>query len=168
MEMYLSLSVDRKVHIKMESAIPEKTTFAARLKSLLMVDCIRLSRLLETCQYACLYSLLCLPIGVGIDRMFAGLYPVVKEGNGYNRRQVRRAILACMLQVMFDAVAIFYIRKIVYLLPFMFDICPSKYVSHYHVNEVIGEAAIALIFVGVQTNLIESLDKLRKASWFSA
>ena len=141
--------------------IPEEKPFMERLKSLLSVDCIRFSRIIETIQYAFLYACICLPVGIGIDMIFANLYPKVKEEEVYTWNQTWQAIGICICQVILNAVSIIYIRKMADLFPFFFNLCPSRYVAHYHVDEVFGEAAIALIYVGVQTSLIRALDKIR-------
>ena len=49
------------------------------------------------------------------------------------------------------------------VVPFFFEFCPSKYVPHWKVKEVEGELAIALIYVGIQTSLIDALATLRKS-----
>jgi hypothetical protein len=141
--------------------IPEEKPFGERLKSLLAVDCIRLSRILETMQYAFLYACICMPVGLGIDMLFAHFYPKVEEDEPYSWKQMWLAILVVICQVVMNAVSMIYIRKFADLFPFFFNFCPSRYVAHYHVDEVFGEAAIALLFVGVQTSLIHALDKIR-------
>jgi hypothetical protein len=141
--------------------IPEEKPFTERLKSLLSVDCIRFSRIMETMQYALLYACICLPVGIGIDAIFSNLYPDAKEAEEYTWKQTWQAIGVSILQVILNAVSIIYIRKLADLFPFFFNLCPSRYVAHYHVDEVFGEAAIALIYVGVQTSLIHALDKIR-------
>jgi len=142
--------------------IPEEKPFAERLMSLLRVDCIRFSRILETMQYATLYACICMPVGILIDRACGPLYPKMEdEGEPYTWNQTWQAVAAAILQVVLSAVSIIYIRKLADLVPFLFNFCPSRYVAHYHVDEVFGEAAIALIFVGVQTSLIKALDKIR-------
>ena len=136
--------------------------FKERLASLLKLDCVRLSRLLETMQFAALYACLCMPVGIGIDRLFEALYPKAAEGARLSSPQLWRTIGVAVLQVITSAVAIIYIRKLADLVPFFFNLCPARYVAHYHVDEAFGEAAIALIFVGVQTSLIGALDRIRR------
>lgn len=141
--------------------IPEEKPFGERLKSLLSVDCIRFSRVLETMQYAVLYACICMPVGLGIDILFGRFYPEVAEDQAYSWKQTWVAIAVVVCQVVVNAVSMIYIRKLADLFPFFFNFCPSRYVAHYHVDEVFGEAAIALLFVGVQTSLIHALDKIR-------
>ncbi|NBU16858.1 MAG: hypothetical protein EBS48_07570 [Actinobacteria bacterium] len=146
----------------MKDPLPDDKTFRERFASLIRVDCIRTSRLLETCQYACVYTLLCLPLGIAVDSLFAKLHPAVEEGKKLTKAQLWKAVFVCALQVIVDALAIFYVRKVANLVPFLFNICPRSYVAHYHVDEFFGEAAIAIIFVGVQTGLVRTLELLRK------
>jgi hypothetical protein len=141
--------------------IPEEKPFEERLRSLFAVDCIRISRILETMQYAFLYACICMPVGLGIDALFSRLYPKVEEEAVYSWRQFWVAVAVVVGQVVVNAVSMIYIRKFADLFPFFFNFCPSRYVAHYHVDEVFGEAAIALLFVGVQTSLIHALDKIR-------
>jgi hypothetical protein len=141
--------------------IPEEKPFSERLKSLLAVDCIRMSRILETMQYAFIYACICMPVGLGIDLLFGRFYPKVEEDEAYNSKQLWVAIAVVVCQVVVNAVSMIYIRKFADLFPFFFNFCLSRYVAHYHVDEVFGEAAIALLFVGVQTSLIHALDKIR-------
>jgi hypothetical protein len=117
---------------------------------------------METMQYALLYACICLPVGIGIDAIFSNLYPDAKEAEEYTWKQTWQAIGVSILQVILNAVSIIYIRKLADLFPFFLNLCPSRYVAHYHVDEVFGEAAIALIYVGVQTSLIHALDKIRE------
>ena len=143
--------------------IPEEKPFSERLKSLLSLDCVRLSRILETMQYAVLYTFLCIPVGTCIDALFTPLYPRTENKDAqFNARQAWHAIGVATLQVVLFAVAVIYIRKVVALFPFVFNLCPSRYVQHYHVDEVVGESALALILVGVQVSLVDNLVKIRK------
>jgi hypothetical protein len=49
------------------------------------------------------------------------------------------------------------------VVPFIFEFCPEKYVPHWKVKEVEGELAIALCYVGIQTNIVDTLATLRKS-----
>jgi hypothetical protein len=85
------------------------------------------------------------------------------EEQRYTTGQLWQAIGAATAQVILSAVSIIYVRKLADLVPFVFNICPSRYREHYHVEEVFGEVAIAMIFIGVQTSLVKALDKIRGA-----
>ena len=143
--------------------LPEYKPFGERVESLLALDCYRFTRILETAQYAALYTCLCLPVGLLIDWLCARFYPEADAGNRYDGRKRWLAILVAVMQVVLSAVSIIYIRKIADLVPFFFNLCPSRYVAHYHVEEVFGEAAIALVFVGVQVTLVKRLETIRNS-----
>jgi hypothetical protein len=57
-------------------------------------------------------------------------------------------------------IVVFYCRKIVKVMPFVFAF-NSKYRVHES-NEYEGEIMIALVLIGVQINLIKKLDLLSK------
>lgn len=143
--------------------LPEHKSFEDRLRSLFMFDCYRVSRILETAQYAMLYACLCLPVGIGIDAMCSKLYPEPENKTTYTGRQLWVAIAVAILQVVISAVSIIYIRKLADLVPFIFNVCPSQYMAHYHVGEIFGETAIALVFVGVQVTLVKKLEIIHRS-----
>ena len=67
------------------------------------------------------------------------------------------------------AIAVFYVRKIVKIMPFMFvlqtDINGDGRVDKYHpylASEYSGEVMIALVLIGAQFNLIKKLDLLSR------
>lgn len=147
--------------------LPPRRDIGERIASLFTFDCIRLSRILETAQYALVFGILALGVGFGIDWLFRPLYPKAsKKGCGgfvYNRLQALHVIGIMLLQVMISAISIIYIRKIGEVVPFLLEICPSKYVPHWKVKETEGEIAIALMFVGIQTSIVDNLSTLRKS-----
>ena len=136
-------------------------SFGEAFKSLVSVDCIRWSRLVETAQYAALYAVLGLFAGVGIDTLCGYLYPV-KKGRIENAGQFWGTLGVVVLQVILGATGVFYIRKIAQLFPLFFNFCPSKYVVGYHVPERVGEIAIALVYVGAMATLLKNLDNMRE------
>ena len=150
-------------------AVPLPTTFSERLHSLLTFDCIRASRIIETAQYALIYGLLALMCGFFIDWLFRPLYPIPSKGKDtcihstFTSRQWEHAVCILLLQVVVSAVLVIYIRKVGELLPFLVQLCPDKYVPHWKVKEVEGELAIALMYVGIQTSLIDTLSTLRQS-----
>jgi len=148
--------------------LPEEKSFGERFRSLVALDCFRVGRIFETAQYALLYACICLPVGLGIDLLCKGLYPKLeptKEGEEsvYKGGQLWQAIAAAVLQVVLSAVSIIYVRKLADLVPFLFNFCPSRYVAHYHVEEVFGEIAIAIVFIGIQATLLEALARIRRS-----
>ena len=140
------------------------------LKSLFRFDCVRLSRLFETAQAAVLYSSIVLFLGAGIDRLFQNAYPLKRRdyseaGGGppvLSSRQFSTTLLCMLGQVALSCLAVFYVRHVVDVIPFL-NLCPSSYISGLGVSEVLsGELSVALVFVGVQTDLLFQLEQLRR------
>ena len=147
--------------------LPPRKDFTTRLQSLVRMDCVRISRILETAQYAVIFGILALIVGFAIDCLFRPLYPPTPEDRKLHGSAALRAVGILLLQIMFSAVAVLYIRKLGEIVPFLFEFCPSKYVPHYKVKELEGEMAIALAFVGIQTTLIETLETLRRSFFYA-
>ena len=139
----------------------ESKSFVDALGSLFRLDCVRINRILETVEYAAIYSFISLFVGSYIDHFFDKLYPVKDKDEIETRRQMWITIGFVCLQVIISAVAVLYIRKMGDLFPFLLNVCPSIYVEHYNVKEIEGEIAIALVYVGCQVNLMRQLEKLK-------
>ena len=135
-------------------------SFSQALRSLFNFDCVRFSRLAETAQYACIYALLALFIGVGLDTLCSKLYPV-KDGPLRTWAQFWGTVSVMTLQVVVSAITFFYLRKIAQLFPLFLNFCPSRYKVGYHVPERVGEIAIALVYVGAMGTLLKNLDRMR-------
>lgn len=150
-------------------AVPLPTNFSERLHSLFTFDCIRVSRIVETAQYALIFGMLALICGFSIDWLFRPLYPSPEKNGGacihptFTGRQCLHAICILLLQVVVSAVLVIYIRKVGELVPFLVQLCPDRYVPHWKVKELEGELAIALMYVGIQTSLIDTLSTLRQS-----
>ena len=140
-------------------------SFGERLQSLLSLDCVRISRILETAQYGAIFSILMLVAGLAIDALCHGLYPRPStKRNGcqvFTRREALRAAGAVIVQVALSAVAVLYVRKTGELLPFLFNFCSSKYVPHWKVRELDGELAVGCVLIGIQTSMLEALATIR-------
>ena len=125
--------------------------FSERFYKLVTLDKIRMIKLLEIIQYAFLYIIVTMGFGIA----FENLFPVPD-----NDKSIIYILLEIFAQCILSAIAVFYIRKIVKLFPFILSRI-SGYQSH-KIDEYNGEIIIGLIFVGIQTNLIEKFDILRK------
>ena len=125
--------------------------FSEHFAKLIAFDKIRALKLLEIIQYAVLYVFVALGFGIAIDKLF----PVPDDN-----KSTSYLLLEIFGQCILSAIAVFYMRKIVKLFPFIFEHI-AGYKAHT-VEEYNGEIIIALIFVGVQDNLIKKLDMLRK------
>jgi hypothetical protein len=133
------------------------------LRSLFSVDCVRGSRLLETIQFAFIYGILAIFIGAWIDALFFKIkQPPLSDDKRLDGQQFAETICLCLAQVILSALAVFYMRKIVGVIPPLFNFCPSHYVPHAGVHEFEGEIAVAMIFIGVQTTFVRRLELLRR------
>ncbi len=141
--------------------LPHRPGFGEALDSLLTWDCIRWSRLIETAQCAALYAILGVLFGVAVDRAVRVLYPQA-EGPIGSWRELGLTLAVVVLQVVLSAVLVIIIRKVASLVPFFFNLCPSRYVEGYHVQEMDGELAVGLAYVGSQTTLIRQLEKINE------
>jgi hypothetical protein len=135
-------------------------TFGQSVWSLIDLDTIRLSRIAETAQYAAIYAILALFVGVGLDMLCAKIYPV-KDGVIETWPQFWGTAGVVLLQVIISAVMVFYMRKVAQLFPLILNFCPSRYKVGYHVPERVGEIAIALVFVGAMSTLLKNMDRMR-------
>lgn len=143
-----------------ESGAPK--SFRQAFKSLVEFDCIRLSRLAETAQYAAIYAFLALFVGLGLDSLCAKLYPVKKGGSIRNWGQFWSTFGVVTLQVVLSAIMVFYLRKFAQLFPLLLNFCPHRYKAGFHVPERVGEIAIALVYVGAMGTLLQNLDSMRE------
>lgn len=154
----------------MSDPLPPRKNLAERLESLFAFDCVRLSRILETAQYGAIFGILALFVGFAIDWTLRPLYPQPSKENKkgctgklFTRGESLRAVALVIVQVMISAVFVIYIRKLGEVVPVLFEFCPEKYVPHWKVKEIEGEIAIALCYVGIQTNVVDTLATLRKS-----
>ena len=140
--------------------------FKERLASLTTFDEVRLMTLLEAVQYSLLYGLLGYFVGSGLDAVF----PEFNE-----KKPVSDVALEVMGQTLCFVVLIFYLRKIVKLVPFLFvinwdlngDGKVPKY-RPYETNEYAGEITIALVLIASQMNLLRKVDMLSRALYARA
>ncbi len=116
--------------------------------------------LLETIQFGMGYLVVGFLAGTMLDYSF----PHYKEDIG-----TKELFFEVFLQGILLAIAVFYVRKIVKIMPFFFvlntDINGDGKVDAYHpylASEYSGEVMIALVMIGAQFNLIKKLDLLSR------
>jgi hypothetical protein len=56
-----------------------------------------------------------------------------------------------------------YVRKAGELIPFLFNLCSSRYVAHWKVRELDGELAVGCVYIGIQTSLLDTLATIRRS-----
>ena len=122
-----------------------------RVERLIRVDEFRVMELLESIQYGLGYLFVGFFMGVGTDMLFP-VYTSEKDA----WTVFSEVILQCITLI----IVVFYCRKLVKLMPFLFAF-NSKYRVHES-EEYQGEMMIAVVLIGVQINLIKKLDFLSK------
>lgn len=138
-------------------------SFHESLESLFRFDSIRITRLCEIIQYAFMFSLCAIVAGYVIDKAFTHMYPVKgdSEDKLIGMGQVTRTSLILALQVVVGALSVFYIRKVIDLVPPIINLAPSIYIKHLNTSEASGEMALAVCFIGIQANAVKELEKIR-------
>lgn len=131
-----------------------------RIRSLFLFNEVRVMELLETIQFGLGYLFVGFTAATILDYSF----PHFKEDIS-----TRELFLEVLFQGILLAIAVFYVRKIVKIMPFMFvlqtDINGDGRVDKYHpylASEYSGEVMIALVLIGAQFNLIKKLDLLSR------
>jgi hypothetical protein len=122
-----------------------------RIDALTRLDELRIIELLESVQYGLGYLFVGFFMGVGTDMVFPVFDP---------KKDTFTVFLEVILQCITLVIVVFYCRKIVKLMPFLFAF-NSKYRVHES-DEYQGEIMIAVVLIGVQINLIKKLDLLSK------
>ena len=96
----------------MAAEAPSPKIFAERLKSLFAFDCVRVSRLLETAQYAAIFAALALVFGFVIDYAIHPLYPKPSQSiknkscKIFTTTEAAKTVGVMVLQVMLAAALI--------------------------------------------------------------
>lgn len=133
-----------------------------RTEKLLLNNEIRIMELLESIQYGVLYLVVGFVVGVTLDYSFPNFNEQTKTSVLFTE-----VALQCLLLI----VLVFYIRKLVKIVPFLFviDFTGSGKSSYkpYEASEYSGEIIIAIVLLGAQFNLIKKLDLLSRRfySW---
>ena len=134
--------------------------FTERVEKLIRFDEIRIMELLESFQYGIGYILICFFLGVSLDFLF----PKFDE-----ETDSTQLFLEVSLQCLALIVFVFYGRKLIKVMPFLFNIyrplfggkSVPKYRA-YESTEYEGEVVIGFVLVATQTNLLKKIDKLSR------
>ena len=130
-----------------------KSHFMSRLRKLFNLNTIRINEITETIQYTILYGIVTFYIGIWTNAAF----PVYDK-----TKSTVELMLEVLGQTIFLALCVFYIRKLVKIVPFMFYLPGKRTYNPYLSTEFHGEIVVSIIFITLQTNLIKKLEELSK------
>jgi hypothetical protein len=116
----------------------------------------RMYDILESVQYGSLYMVAAFIGGVGLDFAF----PVFD-----NKKVINTVILETIAQCLSLIVLVYIVRTGVRSIPFLFPVTKNSGFTPYMTNEYEGEMMMGLIFLGVQFNLIQKIDKIARAMY---
>jgi hypothetical protein len=135
-------------------------TFKMRLASLFQLDEIRVMQIMENIQYGLIYFFLGFAFGTLIDSAF----PKFDE-----KAPVGDTVIQVILQAITVIIAVFYIKKVAKLIPFMFvlnwDLNGDGRVSTYkpyRAMEYDGNITIGLVLLASQFNFIKKIDLISR------
>jgi len=124
--------------------------FTEHIASLTRFDIVRINELLELIQYNVIYCISAFIGGFSINAIFPDYNETVGIG---------RLSLEIIAELLVLVIVVFYIRRFVKLIPFLFHVTgtgPNGF-KPYLSTEYQGEIALGIIFVGVQFRLIRKL-----------
>lgn len=136
----------------------EVKTFSEHVKSFFRFDAIRVTRLFEIIQYAFLFSAFAIVTGKVIDRFFENFYQ--KDEIKTTSEYYKTGLVLCA-QVVVSALTVFYMRKLLDIVPIVINLAPSKYIPHWKNNEATGEISLAIAFIGIQQAAVKQLERMR-------
>jgi hypothetical protein len=113
---------------------------------------IRQQELLEMLQYSFLYLVAALPVASLTDWMF----PDVDEN-----KDTITVFAEVVAQILLNVVILFYLTKLVKVVPFLFQYSDSTYVP-YLSNSFSGSIVVSLAYLSVQKDLMAKLKILSK------
>jgi hypothetical protein len=130
-----------------------KAHFISRVRKLFNMNSVRLNEITETVQYVILYGIVTFYVGTWTNVMFPMFDP---------KKATWELMLEVLGQTIVLTIAVFYIRKLVKAVPFLFYIPGRLAYRPYMSTEFHGEIVISIIFITLQTNLIKKLEELSK------
>jgi hypothetical protein len=145
---------------------PEKNAWSymkMRIEKLFLFNEVRVMELLESLQFGIAYLVVGFMTGTLLDWAF----PTYNEEKPF-WEVFREVVFQCVLLI----IIVFYIRKIVKVMPFLFVI--NFYINGdgkiepyhpYSSTEYSGEIMIAVALVGAQFNLIKKFDLLSRKAY---
>ena len=130
-----------------------KSHFMSRLRKLFNLNTIRINEISETIQYTILYGIVTFYVGIWTNSAFPAFDKTKSNVE---------LMLEVLGQTIFLALCVFYIRKLVKIVPFLFYLPGKRAYNPYLSTEFHGEIVVSIIFITLQTNLIKKLEELSK------
>jgi len=130
-----------------------KAHFISRIRKLFNMNTIRINEISETIQYVILYGIVTFYVGTWVNALFSE----------FDKKKASHWLLLEVLgQTVVLVICVFYIRKLVKAVPFLFYIPGRFKYRPYESTEFQGEIVISIIFIALQTNLTKKLEELSK------
>jgi len=130
-----------------------KTHFMGRIRKLFNLNTIRINEISETIQYTVIYGIVAFYVGTLANAAFPAFDKT---------KSTWELMLEVLGQTIILAICVFYIRKLVKTIPFLFYLPGKHTYNPYLSTEFHGEIVISIIFITLQTNLIKKLEELSK------
>ena len=130
-----------------------KAHFMGRIRKLFNLNTIRINEISETIQYTILYGIVAFYVGTWANTLFPHFDKT---------KSTWELMLEVLGQTIILAMCVFYIRKLVKTIPFLFYLPGKHTYNPYLSTEFHGEVVISIIFITLQTSLIKKLEELSK------
>ena len=125
-----------------------------QFNKLISVDKIRMHKLLFIMQYSLLYLFAGLGLGSAVDHLFPDYDPEKENMDIFKE---------LTLQTLVIGVTLFYARKLVKVVPYLFNFDNSFSSSHaQNIPEYQGTLILGLVFVATQTSYLKKIQHLSK------
>ncbi len=128
-----------------------KSHLDERVDKLVRFDMVRINELLELVQYTVLYGITSFFAGLGINAVFPEY-----DAN----KPTGKLLLEVLGELCAVVIAIYYIRKLNKLVPFVMLFGGNKSYIPYQTTEYNGEMTISIVFVAMQFRLIKKIGLL--------
>lgn len=121
-----------------------KKTFDQKIESILRFDKIRLHKLIELSQYSILACLLTIKIGKFVNHIIPAHDP---------KETLFETYMYVILNIIAMIVSVYYVRKIVLLVPYIFRF-DTDYIVSKHDESLLGESiGFGIVFATTQIKL---------------
>lgn len=130
-----------------------KSHFISRVRKLFNLNTIRINEIAEIIQYTILYGVVAFYVGTWINAAF----PYFDKS-----KSTTELMLEVLGETIILTICVFYIRKLVKIVPFLFYLPGKRAYNPYLSTEFHGEIVISVIFITLQTNLVKKLEELSK------